>query len=101
MTADDVATCWIAGAHRAPLQWERRCRKRNSAQPPRDDSSDFKIVPASSPNFNRPLFALRRSLGYDESNGRTTLGYSTIVQHSGDGPSVGDRHRIDCSALAQ
>src|SRR5881398_3207083 len=22
MTADDVARCWIAGAHRAPLQWE-------------------------------------------------------------------------------
>src|SRR5437879_6475275 len=22
MTADNVATCWIAGAHRAPLQWQ-------------------------------------------------------------------------------
>ena len=64
-------------------------------------SAIARIASASSPNFNRPLFALRRSLGYDETNGRTTLGYSTIVQRPGDGPSVGDRHRIDCSALAQ
>src|SRR5438552_3019920 len=26
MTADDVARCWIAGAHRAPLQWRKRGR---------------------------------------------------------------------------